>query len=120
MLWTDDIPERVVRTVLFARSAVASAITLPPFRKPSRLSIRSGIVKKAKEPMLAIARGSAIRRSFGEGLKNEVAFDADAFTWPIFEMRKEGDEVGNVVPAVTSAGRSGRIEGVEDMVALHR
>lgn len=120
MLWTDDIPERVVRTVLFAFSPVASAIALPPFRKPSRPSIRSGTVTKAKEPTRAIARGIAIRRSFGEGLKNEVAFDADAFTWPIFEMRKEGDEEGNVVPAVTSAARSGRTEGVEDMVALHR
>ncbi len=70
-------------------SPVASATTLPPFRKPSRLSIRSGTVMKANEPARAIIRGTAIRRSLGEGLRNEVAFDAEALTCLKVDVRKE-------------------------------
>ena len=55
---------------------VASAILLPPCLKPSIESIRSGTVIKAKDPALAIIRGTAMTRS--EGLMREVVFESEA------------------------------------------
>ena len=51
---------------------VASAIMLPPPRKPIMLSSRSGTVTKAKDPARAIIRGKAMTRSLGERLIKEV------------------------------------------------
>ena len=55
---------------------VASAIMLPPCLKLSMLSIRSGTVMKAKDPVLAIIHRTAMTRS--EGLINEVVLDIEA------------------------------------------
>ncbi len=54
--------------------------------------MRSGTVTKAKEPARVIIRGTANRRSLGEGLRNEVAFDAESLTCPKIDARKEMEE----------------------------
>ena len=55
---------------------VASAIMLPPCMSPSMLSTRSGTVMKAKDPIRAIMRGTAMTRS--EGLMSDEEFDIEA------------------------------------------
>jgi hypothetical protein len=55
---------------------VASAIMLPPCMSPSMLSTRSGTVMKAKDPIRAIMRGTAMTRS--EGLMSDEELDIEA------------------------------------------
>ena len=86
-------PENAAEDMFCVLPPVASAITLPLFRNPSKLSMRSGTVMKAREPARAIMRGTARRRSLGEGLRKEVAFEAEALTCPKVDVSKEVEDV---------------------------
>lgn len=87
VLWIDNLPESAVVTVVFLISPVASAITLPPFPRPSRLSMRSGVETSTKDAIRVIIRGTAMKRSLRDGLKMEVALEADVINWSSFEIK---------------------------------
>ena len=59
---------------------------------------------KAKEPARTTMRGTASSRSLGEGLKKEVAFDAEALTCPKVDVRKEAEDVKLELPTVVFEG----------------
>ena len=67
--------ERASETMFQVLFPVASAIMLPPFRKPSMLSMRSGTVMKANDPARATMRGNAITKSFEKGPVRDVTLD---------------------------------------------
>ena len=68
--------ERASDTIFHVLFPVASAIILPPFLKPSMLSIRSGTVTKANDPARATILGKAMTMSLGKGPESEVSFEA--------------------------------------------
>lgn len=72
----DMTPERMLNDLF----PVASAIIDPPGLKPNMLSMRSGTVMKAKEPALAMIRGTAMTMSFGKYSVRKVTLELEAMT----------------------------------------
>lgn len=73
----EESGEKAVDIIFILPFPVASAIMLPPPRKRSMLSSRSGTVTKVKDPARAIIRGKAITRSLDERLIKEVLLDIE-------------------------------------------
>lgn len=73
----EESEEKAVDIIFILPFPVASAIMLPPPRRPMMLSSRSGTVTKAKDPARAIMRGNAMTRSLGMRLIKEVLLDTE-------------------------------------------
>lgn len=108
------MPERAAEATLSIPFPVASAIKLPTFLALSKLSIRSGILFRAKEPAWTIMRGMTKNKSLGDGFENQVAFDVEEKRPPWLVLSK-GVGINGGLLADMSLVRLEILESVEDM-----